>query len=93
MVEHISDHRASRLISAGAATGPRRGAALGVQILRDGNLLFTARQVRTRGIGRTACAVPGGDVELQAAVVTISGVDRPVVGGLAIGDSVPVDAA
>ena len=36
--------------------------------------------------------MPGAQRELQAAVVAVSGVDRPVAAGLARGDRVPVDA-
>src|SRR5689334_8293186 len=81
-------HSASDLA---AATAHRPCAdALRLQdVVGDPDLLALGGVVR-----RTAAAVgvPGAHGELQATVVAVSGVDRPVATGLTGGDGVPVHA-
>ena len=83
--------------SAGSAispvpAGPRRQAAAGVQVLGDRDLLLPGGQVGARRVLRRRPHSARSDVELQAAVVAVAGVDGPVVGRLAVRDRVPVDA-
>src|SRR5258708_2052410 len=44
----------------------------------DRDLLLPGGQVGASGVLRATVGVPGADVELQAAVVPVAGVDRPV---------------
>src|SRR5699024_1317188 len=55
----------------------------------DGDLLGLAGLVGRGGVLAAAEGSPGGGGELQAAVVAVAGVDRPVPSRLALGDLVP----
>src|SRR5664279_2893060 len=79
--------------SAGVPASPRRGATGSGDVLGDRDLLGLGGEVRTRSIGEPATARPGAEVELEATVVAVTGVDGPVAGRLALGDALPVDAA
>jgi hypothetical protein len=75
--------------SGGVAATPRLEAALGVQPVRDGDLLGARGLVGPRREVVTVDAQPGAVVELQTAVVAVAGVDAPPAAGLALGDPVP----
>ena len=68
---------------------PRAEARLGVVAVGDGDLLGARRQVGARGEVVATVGQPRRGRELQAAVVAVAGVDRPVAAGLALGDAVP----
>src|SRR5690349_16523389 len=76
--------RPEGLVSAGrVAAGPRRQAAGGVDALGDRDLLVLGGQVGPWRVVAAPVAQPGTAVELQAAVVPVAGVDRPVAARLA----------
>ena len=69
---------------------PRSVTAAGIPDLRrDLDLLLPGGAVGGRGVGSAAELGPGRPVELEAAVVAVAGRDRPVAGGLALGEPVP----
>src|SRR5699024_2749053 len=72
-----------------AADGPGAGPLALEHTLGDGDLLALGGLVGVGGEFLAAEALPGGLVELEAAVVAVAGVDRPVAAGLALGDLVP----
>ena len=72
-----------------AAGGPGAGALLVQGALGDGDLLGLGGLVRVARVLVPAKGLPGRRRELQAAVVAVAGVDRPVAGGLAVGNLVP----
>ena len=57
--------------------------------LGDRDLLFLGRQVRGGRVLAAAVRPPGARRELQAALVSVAGVDRPVAAGFAACDLVP----
>src|SRR6201999_3875218 len=61
-----------------AAHRPRAPALTGLRHLGDGDLLFPRGQVGARREPQATGARPGGLVELPAAVVAVTGVDRRV---------------
>src|SRR5699024_2910617 len=63
--------------------------AIGLDPVGHGDLLLAGGEVRAGGEVATARALPRPNVELQAAVVAVARVDRPVAGRLALGDPVP----
>lgn len=67
----------------------RAGALAQQDILGDADLLFARSLVRH---AVAAVGGPGRRRELQAAVVTVTGVDRPVATALASSNSIPVVA-
>src|SRR5699024_10996368 len=73
----------------GAAGRPRAGALRGQDLLGHRDLLALGGLVRRGGVLGPAEALPRLLGELQAAVVAVAGVDRPVTAGLAGGDLVP----
>src|SRR6187431_481319 len=73
----------------GSGATPRAGAHLGVEPVGDRDLLGARREVGTGGEVATAAGEPRGGEELQATVVAVAGVDRPVATRLALGDGVP----
>src|SRR5699024_1376348 len=73
----------------GAAGRPRAGALRGQDLLGHRELLALGGLVRRGGVLGPAEALPRLLGELQAAVVAVAGVDRPVTAGLAGGDLVP----
>src|SRR5664279_2514339 len=75
--------------SGGRGTAPRRQATAGVDRVGHGDLLEPGGQVGARGILPATVAQPGAAVELEATVVAVAGVDRPVAAGLTLGDPVP----
>ena len=64
-----------------------------MDLLRNVDLLLTARQVRRRGIGRTPVGRPSGCRELQATIETVAGVNGPVATRLALRERIPDGAA
>ena len=80
---------ARTLAAAGVGAGPRAPALAGERLLGDGDLLLLGGQVGARRVRRAAVGRPGGIGELQAAVVTVAGVDRPVARALALRDGFP----
>src|SRR5699024_8478925 len=71
------------------AGGPGAPALLGLDLLGDVDLLGAAGLVGGGGVLAAAEGPPGLTRELQAAVVAVAGVDRPVAAGLALRDAVP----
>src|SRR5690625_1852937 len=71
------------------AGGPGTPALRSLGLLGDVDLLSTGGLVGGGGILAAAEGLPGGAGELQAAVVAVAGVDRPVAAGLALGQAVP----
>src|SRR5688500_11793797 len=72
-----------------AAGGPRRVAASGAQPFGNDDLLLARRLVR---VGRelvAAIALPRAETELEAAVIAVARVDRPVATRLALRQRVP----
>src|SRR5699024_12372262 len=69
-----------------AAVRPGTGALRGQDLLGHSDLLALGGLVRARGVLGPAEALPRLLGELQAAVVAVAGVDRPVTAGLAGGD-------
>lgn len=77
-------------MSATSTAGRPRADTLRLQdVLCDADLLFAAGSVRRT---RATVGLPGAHRELQAPVVTVPRVDRPITALLAGGHSVPVDA-
>src|SRR5699024_2694164 len=72
-----------------AAVRPGARALRGQDLLGHRDLLALRGLVRARGVLGAAEALPRLLGELQAAVVAVAGVDRPVAAGLAGGDLVP----
>src|SRR4029450_7930154 len=76
----------------GARAAHRPGAVTalrGPDLLGDRDLLCLRGLVRVRRVLTAAVRVPGALRELQAAVVAVARVGRPVAAGLALGDPVP----
>src|SRR5690606_4800670 len=70
----------------------RPGAVTTVGVAQLGchrDLLLPGGLVRVLRVGTAAVGVPGALVELQAAVVAVAGVDRPVAAGFALGQPIP----
>ncbi|MPN39397.1 hypothetical protein SDC9_186925 [bioreactor metagenome] len=84
---HIEDLSAQPEL--GAAGRPGAPTLHGEDLLGDLDLLGLRRQVRGRSIGAAAEGQPGGIAELDATVVTVAGVDRPVAARLAHGQRIP----
>ena len=62
----------------------------GMEAFRHCDLLLARSLVRVLRVGAAAVRVPRAIAELQAAVVAVSGIDRPVAAGsLALGEVVP----
>src|SRR5277367_6721469 len=72
-----------------AAYRPCSPALAGPRHLGNGDLLVPGRQVGTGGEPQATVALPGVLVELDAAVVAVPAVDRPVSTGLAARNGVP----
>jgi len=71
------------------AHGPR-ATTLGRQyLLSHRDLLFPGRKLSRRGVLAATVRGPGTCGELQATLVAVAGVDRPVATGLAAGDLIP----
>ncbi|CAG6399406.1 hypothetical protein SCOCK_90163 [Actinacidiphila cocklensis] len=81
--------RAARGQAAGRRAGPGARTLQGEQLLGYRDLLVLGGQVGAGGVLQAAGRFPAGLRELQAAVVAVAGVDRPVATGLALGDGVP----
>src|SRR5699024_8844809 len=77
---------ASAQTEPGRAVRPLAPARPGLQDLAALDLLLAAVLVRQAGATDRG---PGGGAELQAAVVAVAGVDRPVATGLALRQAVP----
>src|SRR5690606_39118614 len=77
------------VLSALPAGGPGTDALAAQRVLRDADLLGAAGLVWHTG---ATVGSPGAQRELQATVVAVAGVDRPVATGLAGRDRVPVHA-
>src|SRR5690606_21275254 len=77
--------------SARPATTPWLQAAVRVHVVRDLDLLLLGGEVGARGVLAAAVAQPRPDIELQAAVVAVAGVDVPALARLALRDGIPVD--
>ena len=58
-------------------------------LLSDRDLLLPGGQLGRRGVLAAAVRGPGALVELQATLVTVAGVDRPVAARLAAGYLIP----
>src|SRR5699024_9470341 len=71
------------------AGGPGAPALLGLDLLGDVDLLGAAGLIGGGGVLAAAEGPAGLTRELQAAVVAVAGVDRPVAAGLALRDAVP----
>src|SRR5690606_21668313 len=77
--------RSAREAETPGARGPRPvPAAVVPHAGRDGDLLLAGGLVRQRRVVGAAVGAPGTGVELQAPVVAVAGVDRPVARGLAL---------
>src|SRR5690606_6078695 len=74
---------------AAGAGGPGAPPLIGSGDLGDGDLFLAGGQVGAGGVAQAALTFPGALVELDAAVVAVAGVDRPVAVGLAFGQRVP----
>ncbi|VXA90338.1 conserved hypothetical protein [Curtobacterium sp. 8I-2] len=70
----------------GGACGPGTPALRGEDALGDGDLGLAAGG---GGVASATVRLPGAEVELQAAVVAVAGVDGPVAAGLALRELVP----
>src|SRR5690606_14205197 len=82
--------RSAREAETPGARGPRPvPAAVVPHAGRDGDLLLAGGLVRQRRVVGAAVGAPGTGVELQAPVVAVAGVDRPVARGLALREPVP----
>src|SRR5688500_7551491 len=68
---------------------PRLISARGAQALRDDDLLLARRLMRVGRELATTIALPCREAELQAAVIAVARVDRPVPAGLALRQRVP----
>ena len=70
------------------ARGPCTDSLSDEDVLGDPNL-FLPRRMRRRS-ATTVCR-PRRRAELQAAVIAVAGVDRPISTGLALRDGIPID--
>ena len=84
-----TDRCARALAAAGVGAGPRAPALAGQGLLGDRDLLLRVARSARDAYCCAAEGVPGRLRELQAAVVAVPGVDRPVAAALALRDGSP----